>query len=77
MKIGDIVLLKSGSPSMTIIGITYRSYMKGTNPTEEIPNNLLQCAWFSLEGKNYTAEFPADALSAAPANIYPPRYESK
>jgi uncharacterized protein YodC (DUF2158 family) len=50
--IGDTVMLKSGGPIMTVLGMR-----EGT---------IVVCAWFE-EGMKQTASFPAQALQLADA----------
>jgi uncharacterized protein YodC (DUF2158 family) len=55
-KTGDLVVLLSGSPTMTVIGD--HVYTTG---------HSYHCAWFSGK-KNEDAHFPEAALKAAPAD---------
>jgi len=52
MKIGDIVQLKSGGPTMTIVAI-YESASA---------NDKIQCDWFNSNIEVSSRRFPEDAL---------------
>ena len=57
-KIGDIVVLKSKSPQMTII---QNSKVGDIVPPNEFSGHYL-CAWFDNDDKDHRAYFPQDAL---------------
>lgn len=50
LKIGDVVMLKSGGPPMTI-----------TTPIQG-SRNAFYCTWFDASGTAKDKEFPEDAL---------------
>ena len=47
LALGELVTLKSGGPSMTVVALD--------GPTRK-------CCWFSSEGRFHTYDFPASAL---------------
>ena len=53
VKIGDVVKLKSGGPSMTVTGI----YHHGSGV-------VMNCEWF-VNDEDHSAYFPPDALDEA------------
>lgn len=58
MKVGDVVVLKSGGPNMTI---TYAGGSEGK----------VDCSWFNKDGGNFTVHshvFRIDALILAKAS---------
>ena len=56
-KHGDIVVLKSGSPKMTVEKIIISSITKQ-------PNGIIKCAWFVGNEAHY-AEFNSESLELA------------
>lgn len=57
-KIGDVVMLKSGGPRMTVVG----------TPDEGDENQDVDVAWFSQESALVAAELPSDALGFVDAS---------
>lgn len=49
LKVGAVVVLKSGGPQMTVVRI--------------MSDNRFYCTWFDASGKATDKEFPGDALS--------------
>jgi uncharacterized protein YodC (DUF2158 family) len=61
-KIGDVVRLVSGGPSMTVVG-TPRP--KRTNPRDD--DTFIRCTWFtSDEDRAQVGSFPPAALKRGP-----------
>lgn len=54
LKMGDVVMLRSGGPTMTICGL----------PGEMMSGYL--CEWFGESGKLERARFPGEALMYTP-----------
>jgi uncharacterized protein YodC (DUF2158 family) len=50
-KIGDVVILKSGGPEMTIVGESH------------LIENGFEVKWFDMDEELKEAEFPEDALA--------------
>ena len=50
-KIGDIVILKSGGPEMTIVGESH------------LIDNGFEVKWFNMDEELMDSEFPEDALA--------------
>jgi len=55
VEIGDVVVLASGGPAMTVIGFG--------------PDGQVQCKWKRQDGQSDVAEFPLDGLRLPPAFI--------
>jgi len=55
-KLGDVVILKSGGPLMTVEALGHQTYSSLPDP--------VKCVWF-VEKKKEVAIFPAAALRAA------------
>ena len=53
LKVGDVVMLKSGGPSMTII------------ETEKISEQYVTCQWFNEDNKLQKENFRKEALILA------------
>lgn len=62
METGDVVMLKSGGPKMTVMP------MRRNNSTQAYPIDVgytdpVPCAWFAPDGQVHTTVFPAAALN--------------
>ena len=57
-KAGDVVVLKSGGPSMTVRSVFMHA-------TDRVP--IAECTWF-LDGKPTSASFPVAMLEADTRN---------
>jgi len=60
-KIGDVVLLKSGSPKMTIqkVGIMTREMGEMDYSLKE---NIIECSWFDSQNILQKSNFEKDSL---------------
>jgi len=55
-KVGDLVMLKSGSPTMTVVGYEWDKL----NEVDDL--NKIKCTWFNDANDKFDASYPADAL---------------
>ena len=53
LKIGDVVQLRSGGPTMTVVAVTH---------VAESDLCLIDCGWFTSEMRPEKAAFPEEAL---------------
>jgi uncharacterized protein YodC (DUF2158 family) len=56
-QLGDVVILNSGGPAMTVIGLG--------------SDNRAQCKWKRADGQDEEASFPVEAIRLAPTFIQP------